>query len=126
MKKLFIPAMCVGFVTTVSMLEAGISMVPQSEPTSIVHNSESNKTQVTQSPTTEPVVAQASAVTSVTSSVQPADDQKKAQQEQEEFEKEIAQLEKLFAEEMKKAEADNKQEEKEIKATEQKVSAEIK
>jgi hypothetical protein len=134
MKKLFIPALCVGFVTTISMLEAGIAAVPQAQsvaPETNVAKKVEGDTHA-QAPKIEvPVVPATPAPTSVDQTsveqkteVAHQEDIKESTQDEEfseeEFRKQIAELEKLFAEEEKK---ENKVEDK---ASEPKEVAAIK
>ncbi|MFA6263913.1 MAG: hypothetical protein WCW33_01545 [Candidatus Babeliales bacterium] len=141
MKKLFIPALCVGFVTTVSMLDAGISAAQQPQPANVVKNDvvkcACEKTHVAPVSKPEPVVAPAVAAPAPAQPVAekkaevPATnvEQEKGNQpageefSDEEFRKQLAELEKLFAEEMKNSEAEDK---KDTKASEPKKAAEVK
>jgi hypothetical protein len=130
MKKLFIPALCVGFVTTVSMLDAGIPAAQQSQPTNVVKNDvtkcDCEKLHV--APVAAPAPAQPVAEKKAEVPAAKAEQEKDSQPavdefSDEEFKKQLAELEKLFAEEMKKSEAEDK---KDTKASEPKKAAEVK
>ncbi|MFA5306718.1 MAG: hypothetical protein WC365_04675, partial [Candidatus Babeliales bacterium] len=116
MKKLIIPALCVGSIITVSMLDAGITPVQQAQSQSVAPVATNVQPVTPAQPAVEqPRVEQKN----VAAPEQPkADETKKASEKNdefsdEEFKKQIAELEKLFADM-----------EKEAKTTEKKVETE--
>lgn len=143
MKKLIIPAFCVGTIITVSMLDAGITPVqPVQQPAPVAQKVEAVKAQPQ---TIAPVVTNVQPVTPVKPiAEQPKVDQKntvapeqaktdakenKSEKDEfsdEEFKKQIAELEKLFADMEKEAKAAEKKtetEKTEQKTVDQKTAA---
>lgn len=125
MKKLIIPAFCVGSIITVSMLDAGIApvqQVQQSAPvvTTAKPAAEQPKVEqkVEQENTAAPAQPQATETKNAT--------EKNDEFSDEEFKKQIAELEKLFADMEKEAKAAEKKtetEKTEQKPVEQKTAA---
>ncbi len=131
MKKLIIPALCVGSIITVSMLDAGITPVQQAQqPAPVAQTVEAVKAQPQ---SVAPVVTNVQSVTPA----KPAAEQPQATETKnatekndefsdEEFKKQIAELEKLFADmekEAKAAEQKTETEKTEQKPVNQKAAA---
>jgi hypothetical protein len=125
MKKLIIPAFCVGSIITVSMLDAGIAPVQQAQQSAPLVTPAKPATEqpkvdqtVEQENTPAPAQSQATETKNAT--------EKNDEFSDEEFKKQIAELEKLFADMEKEAKAAEKKtetEKTEQKPVEQKTAA---